>query len=215
MNILLLDKDFNYCKTLLNSMSALNKEIRISYIATSLQELTHFYDVDVILADFEFYDSGIEMLFENCQFIYLSENSDNDLTISKNNIDSIIRHIERKSHDLSESYIESLMYSELVALGYEPSLLGSKCILEALKIMYYADKSALNIKLAIDVYPKIAEKLGISVGVVKGNMNYATTKMLEHANKEYLMQYFDYELEGKASIKSILHQIIKKIRSTT
>ncbi len=51
MNVLLLDKNIYYCKTLINAMSALNKEIKIAYVANSIEELTHFYDVDVILAD--------------------------------------------------------------------------------------------------------------------------------------------------------------------
>lgn len=214
MNLLLLDKNFDYCKTLMNSMSALNDEVRISFIANSLNDLSYAYNADVILADYSFYDTGIEVRFSNCKIIYLSDDPSNELAIPKDNIDYIIKSIERKSSNLSEPYIENLLYSEMISLGYDLSLLGTKCILEALKIMYYSDNALLHKSLVNDIYPKIAEKFGLSVSVVKGNMNYATSKMLESIDKEYLMQYFDYNFTGKVGVKSILHQIIKKLKSS-
>lgn len=213
MNVLLLDTNFDYCKTLMNSMSALNDEIRISFIANSLKDLSYAYIADVILADYEFYDTGLEVRFSNCKIIYLSDDPSNELAIPKNNIDYIIKSLERKSSNLSEPHIESLLYSEMASLGYNLSLLGSKCILEALKIMYYSNNALLHKSLVNDIYPKIAENLGLSISVIKGNMNYATSKMLGNIDKEYLMQYFDYNLTGKVGVKSILHQIIKKLKS--
>lgn len=204
MNVLLLDKNIYYCKTLINAMSALNKEIKIAYVANSIEELTHFYDVDVILADSDFIESGIENMFYNCQCIYLSHTPDNQTTFSKENVDLIIRHIEIKSHNLSEEYIEKMLYSELILLGYPPLALGSKCMLEALKLIYNSDKTLSEIKLVKDIYPKVAEKLGISPTVVKGNMHYATRKMLNKFNKEYLMHYYclDRKSQRKISITS-------------
>ena len=213
MNILLLDKVFDYCKTLMNSMSALNDEIRISFIANSLKDLSYAYIADIIIADYEFYDTGLEIRFNNCKIIYLSEDPNNELAIPKDNIDYIIKSIERKSSNLSEPHIENLLYYEMVSLGYDLSLLGSKCVLEALKIMYYSDNALLHKSLVNDIYPKISENFGLSISVIKGNMNYATSKMLENINKEHLMQYFDYNLTGKVGVKSILHQIIKKLKS--
>lgn len=213
MNVLLLDTNFDYCKTLMNSMSALNDEIRISFIANSLKDLSYAYIADVILADYEFYDTGLEVRFSNCKIIYLSDDPSNELAIPKNNIDYIIKSLERKSSNLSEPHIESLLYSEMASLGYNLSLLGSKCILEALKIMYYSNNTLLHKSLVNDIYPKIAENLGLSISVIKGNMNYATSKMLGNIDKEYLMQYFDYNFTGKVGVKSILHQIIKKLKS--
>lgn len=213
MNVLLLDTNFDYCKTLMNSMSALNDEIRISFIANSLKDLSYAYIADVILADYEFYDTSLEVRFSNCKIIYLSDDPSNELAIPKNNIDYIIKSLERKSSNLSEPHIESLLYSEMASLGYNLSLLGSKCILEALKIMYYSNNTLLHKSLVNDIYPKIAENLGLSISVIKGNMNYATSKMLGNIDKEYLMQYFDYNLTGKVGVKSILHQIIKKLKS--
>lgn len=143
----------------------------------------------------------------------MSDDPSNELAIPKNNIDYIIKSLERKSSNLSEPHIESLLYSEMASLGYNLSLLGSKCILEALKIMYYSNNALLHKSLVNDIYPKITENLGLSISVIKGNMNYATSKMLRNIDKEYLMQYFDYNLTGKVGVKSILHQIIKKLKS--
>lgn len=211
MNILLLDKNIYYCKTLMNAISALNKEIRITFIANSLEDLSYIYEADVVLADYEFYGTDLEERFSSCNIIYLSDDETKENIIYKNNIDLIIKTIENSVSNLSEKCIENKLYSELILLGYDTSLLGTKCMLEALKIMRASNGALLHKSLISNIYPLIAEKLGISVNVVKSNINYATAKMLENANKENLTQYFGCKPRCKIGVKTVLHQILIKL----
>lgn len=211
MNILLLDKNIYYCKTLMNAISALNKDIRISFIANSLEELSYLYELDLILADYEFYDTGLESKFENCKIIYLNE-SNNDYAIAKDNIDLIIKSIENISKTVSSKYIDTRLYSELVLLGYDVSILGTKYILEALKMMYFSNDALLERSIASNIYPALAEKFGVSTNVVKSNVNYATSRMLQHTKNKDLLRCFGLKTNGRIGVKSVLHYILQKIK---
>ena len=72
MNILLLDSDINYCKNLINAISALNKNIRISFIANSFKEILDTFNIDIILADYEFCNGTLESKYNNSSIIYFS-----------------------------------------------------------------------------------------------------------------------------------------------
>lgn len=212
MNILLLDENIYYCKILMNSMSVLNKEIRISFIANSVEDLSYIYDIDVILADYSFYGKDLENKFKECKVIYLTEDDKNKFAISKENIDLIIKSIETISNKLSEKYIDNRFYSELILLGYDISHLGTKCILEALKVMYYSDNLLLEKSLASNIYPILAEKFGITVSLVKSNVNYATARMLKNNKNKDMINTFNSKPSNKIGVKSVLHHIIQRVK---
>ena len=106
-----------------------------------------------------------------------------------------------------------MLYSELALLGYNMSLLGTKCMLEALKIMYYSDNLLLGKSIARNIYPVIAKKFDISVNVVKGNVNYATSRMLKNAkNRDAIRSIRSSSKSNKIGVKTVLHYIIKKVK---
>lgn len=212
MNILLLDKNIYYCKTLMNAISALNKEIRISFIVNSIEELSYIYEFDLILADYEFYGTGLENKFENCKILYLTEADNNEHALPKDNIDLIIENIENISKILSSKYIDTKLYSELVLLGYNASILGTKYILEALKMMYFSKETSLEKSIASNIYPMLAEKFGVSENAIKSNVNYATSKMLKSTKNKDLFKGSDYKTNSRIGVKTVLHYILQRVK---
>lgn len=212
MNILLLDKNIYYCKTLMNAISALNKEIRISFIVNSIEELSYIYEFDLILADYEFYGTGLENKFENCKILYLTEADNNEHALPKDNIDLIIENIENISKILSSKYIDTKLYSELVLLGYNASILGTKYILEALKMMYFSKEASLEKSIASNIYPMLAEKFGVSENAIKSNVNYATSKMLKSTKNKDLFKGSDYKTNSRIGVKTVLHYILQRVK---
>lgn len=213
LEVLLLDSDATYCINLLNAISSLSSTVRISFIAHNLKEILHTFNPDIILADYEFCNGELEIKFSNCAIIYLSEEYDLGFeTISKTDIDSIIKTIEEHSKDISDAYLEKLIIGEISFLGYNFSHVGTQHLIEALKILYKCGEDCYNINLQKDIYPELAKNFCISLRTLKGNINYSTNKMLDECEKKKLSSYLGFNLSKRPGAKTIMCAILEKIK---
>ena len=213
LEILLLDSNANYCTNLLNAMSCLSSTVRISFIAHSIKEILHTFNPDIILADYKFCTGELEIKFNDCSIIYLSEHYElDDEIISKTNIDLIIQTIEEHGKYISEAYLEKLIIGEISFLGYNFSHVGTQHLIEALKMLYHSDENCYNINLQKDIYPELAEKFGISLRTLKGNINYSTNKMLDECEKKKLSSYLGFNFSKRPGSKTVMCAVLVKIK---
>jgi len=213
LKILLLDKDFVYCKELINAISSISPDIRISFIANNMDEILERFDVDIVLANYEFCNDDLENKFRKASIIYLSDYTSLELgTISKTNIDIIIETIESRAKFISDEKLENAIDGELALIGYNFSLIGTKCLSEAVKILYREPGSYYSKNLEITIYPPIAEKLNLSTHTVKNNITYATNKMLEENDKKKLFKYFGFKFSKNPGTKTIVCTILENVK---
>ncbi|MBO5397700.1 MAG: hypothetical protein J6A36_02025 [Clostridia bacterium] len=211
MNILLLDNDINYCKNLMNAISTLNQNVRISFIANSFKEILDTFNIDIILADYEFCNGTLENKFSNSTIIYLSENSKND-TICKTNIDLIIKTLEVHTKHISEILLEKSIITQINFLGYDFSLSGTQQLIRALKILYSSNENYYTTNFEKTVYSQIAEEFNIPLRTLKGNISYATNRMIDNCDKKKLYSYLGFAYCKRPGAKTVMCTILEKLK---
>lgn len=211
MNILLLDSDINYCKNLMNAISILNKNIRISFIANSFKEILDTFNIDIILADYEFCNGTLENKFNKSSIIYLSEKTENN-TIAKTNIDLIIKTLELHTINISEMLLERAILTQITFLGYDLSLSGTQQLIKSLKILYTSNENYCTINFEKTVYSKIANEFNIPLRTLKGNISYATNRMLDNCDKKKLNSYLGFYCSKRPGSKTIMCTILEKLK---
>lgn len=211
MDVLLLNSDIYYCKQLMNSISLLNKNTRITHIANNLDDV-YRYDTPLILSDYEFHNGTLESLCTKSKIIYLSDNNEPD-TICKTNIDLICKVLNETAEEFTQSKIKKAIYGELAFLGYDLSLFGTTCTYHAIKTLYDSGEPYYDKDLANLIYPKVGKLLGINAKAVKSNINYATVRMYENSSHRKIMNYFSFKNDHKPGEKKVIHQVLKHITS--
>ncbi len=213
MEVLLLDKDYTYCKELMNAMSSMGRPTRITFIANSMKEVLDRFVVDVVLANIEFRGEELERKVDSSAIIYLADETNPELgTISKSNIDLIIETVEKKCNTINDEFLEKIISGELALIGYNFSLIGTKCLIEAIKIMYKTDNSYYTKNLENIIYPPIAEKFNLSTHTVKNNILYATAKMFDENDKKKLYRYFGFRFSNRPGTKTVIYAVLENIK---
>lgn len=112
-----------------------------------------------------------------------------------------------KNYDI----VKDKIMNELLYLGYDISLVGTKYLLEIIYIVLKNKHLMDDLNLKGKIYPVLAKKHNKNINDIKCSINYATTKMFYRCiierNKKYLHIY-DNE---KPSSKTIIYMIINKI----
>jgi hypothetical protein len=199
LDLLILDKDINYCKKLLNEICYKNKNVRVSCIANDMQEI--LTDYDIIIANYEFSENFIEY---NSNIIYISEHN-------KNNFSPIINQIQKFSNNTSDIKLEKIISSELKFLDFDFSHVGTLCIMESIKLLTNTNNIYIK-NLEKDIYPIISKKYNLSTITVKSNIAYATNRMLDECDKSKLCKYLGYNISKRPGAKSIMCAILENIK---
>ena len=239
VNILIADDNLYYAKSLMNSVSNINNNIRICNIVIDGKELIDILNscqnIDIILLDMNMpiYNGlqVLKMLSKQARmkykksFIIISGSSivneinpDNSILIynvlskkqdMSNIIDEIKKLIEYKNNKNIHLIREKIL-NEISYLGYNTSYKGNKYLADA--IQYTIINNNMNLdNLNRDVYPFLAEKYEQSIHNIKCNINRANVYMYYNCNSDRLRKYFSYYDDEKPNTKTIIITIMHKI----
>lgn len=144
---------------------------------------------------------------EKNQMIYFIIKRNSDFKEIANKIDEIITN---KKISKEEKIYSQKIRKELLYLGYDISLKGTVYLNEIIKYTLTTPTKKIS-KLEKNIYPKIAEKYNTSAHNIKCRINSATTKMYNNCEIEKLKHYFNFNIDEKPKIKTIINTIIYKI----
>lgn len=235
LNLLIIDKDFNHSKMLLNYISENSDNIRVHSIVNNLFEgikILNNGKIDMILINLECnvdtiinhlstistlfnerYKNSILMLTNNNlikqpnhSYIYSYISSYEDISLIFSKINEIAKI---KSHEISTTTLLEKINRELDYIGYNLSHHGSRYIAESILIIYNNYDSSENLKQ--HVYPIIAKKYHKTVNTVKGDITKATTCMYYDCDETRLKNYFNFYSVTKPKPKLVIYTILNKI----
>jgi hypothetical protein len=211
LDLLVLDKDFDYCKNLLKGICSKNKNVRISCIANDMQET--LTNPDIIIANYEFLE---HFSSSNSNIIYIDDcvtqtRIGNSLIIPKNNFSLILNQIEQYANNTFNLKLEKIISSELQFLDFDFSHVGTICLLESIKLLYINTNNYIK-NLEKNIYPIISKKYNLSPTTVKSNIAYATNRMLDECDKSKLCKYLGYNISKRPGAKSIMCAILENIK---
>lgn len=119
--------------------------------------------------------------------------------------------LEIKSNDRNkEKAMKEKIKKELLELGYNLLLIGSKYLLETIYILYTLD-NYLSDNLEKDIYPIIAKKYGKTINNIKCNIRYATENMYYENDERKIRSYLKNESNKIPRIKEVIAVILNKI----
>lgn len=236
-NILVVDDNLSYSKSLINYLLKNNSQIHLACIATNGKEAISYlnspdFDIDIILLDLKlpFYN-GLDVIKELLKkgikkyeksIIVMSGSSDM-LSLLINNryiysflpkskgLERILEEVDDLIKIKNDYLIEDKIIRELRYLNYNEKYIGTKYIFESiLLIAKQYDRYCENLKK--DIFPIIASKYNKTVHNIKCNINNATTYMNVDCKKEIVMEYFNFDNEKtEAKPKQVIFTILNKI----
>ena len=237
-NILIAESNTDYAIKLMNYINDGNKSIRICYIAKNQEEtikiLNNNSNIDIVLLDCEtpFYN-GKEIMEEikdktkynksfilltnkdkksrqlnDYQLIYTMFDKENiNITDIVNKINELVNHKELRKN---KNFYEKIITDELLYLGYDISLSGTQYLIETIKYIALSKKTKVN-KLEKDIYPIISKVYNTSVHNIKCRINSATILMYYNCEEEKLKAYFNFNIDEKPKVKTVINTILNKI----
>lgn len=239
INLLIIDDNLYYSKTLINMIAENNSNFKLYKILTNgkeaLDTIINEKDfIDIILLDLKMpILNGLELLKEiHYKELYSYKNS--IIVISgeaemiaklRNNpyiysfiyktqgfsriLDSINELAKLKEEN--KENLEEKIKNELKLLKFSDKLVGTKYLYEA--ILLISQNPNLYMKdLKNYIYPIIAKKYNVSVHNIKCNINNATIIMNCDCEKRIIMNYFGF-FDEKAEVKpkQVIEAIFKKV----
>ena len=235
VKVLLVGKDINYCKELMNYLNRKNNKLRIIAIFDSLDELIDFLQksfVDIIVINTEnvniqeINDNKYMQPYLNSTILISSKNknklhvygcvkNDTDFDMIKNMINEILYLKISKNY----SNIDTIKGKELIGeienelkyLGVKNSYIGVKYIIESIFILCNLD-DYYNYKLENDIYPIIAKRYHKTANSVKSSINYAVSIMYVECKEDILLDYMEEYSLYKTSPKRMIFSVVKRIK---
>lgn len=236
INVLIADDNIHFAINLMNYITNLNNEIRICNIAKNgketLEILNNQNNIDVILLDYKmpiyngqevldmisnkdkYIDSviiisGIEQAYnlrtnKMVHSIIFKGLSFNDI-VKKINI-----VFNTKQRNYKYTYYRDKIINEVLYLGYDLSHKGTQYLISIIEYIILNDYNELN-NLEKNIYPKIAIMYNESTHNVKCRINRATNSMYCNCQIEKLENYFNFCIDIKPKIKTIITMIINNI----
>lgn len=239
INLLIVEDNLYYSKSLINELLAYNSNLRLYKISTDGNEALDIIrnnknDIDVILLDLKLPKlNGIDILkyvekenlikFKNSIIVVSGETDlipqvrNNPYLYTYINKISGFNVIFRELNNLirsKENYKNSLdyrIYKELNYLNYTPSYLGTNYLKETIKLLYnYVNFEDVKIEKAI--YKILAKTHKKSVNSIKTNIINATNLMCYDCESSKLNNYFGLCNNEKPTPKIVIMTIIHKIK---
>ena len=124
----------------------------------------------------------------------------------KNRIMQLVEYKEeiRKNEDIDKKIL-----SEMLFLNYNISLKGTKYLIDTIKCVY--DNRDYLDNLEKFVYPKVAQKYNEKLYNIKCRIGKATMIMYYNCEIEKLKSYFNFDVDIKPKIKTVIETIVRKI----
>ena len=234
LNLLIIDKDVNNSKLLLNYISENSCQVRVHSLASNLSEgikilNTGLIDITLINLDddinsivtnlhtisssyFEKYKKSVLLLSRNIDnvapdsYIYECISSEEDISVIFLKISEIVKS---KISQFNNSILLSKINKELEYIGYNLSYYGARYLAESIALIYNNYDSSENLNK--NIYPVIAKKYNKSQVLIKANIFQAIGQMYRTIDKDKLSTYFGYSLLDKPTTKEIIFTILQKI----
>lgn len=164
----------------------------------------------------KYHKSFILLLNGGKEFKQLNDNQLTYTIIDKKDITitDIIKKINElvnyKESSKNKNFYEKKITNEILYLGYDISLNGTQYLIETIKHIAQSQKTKVN-KLEKDIYPIISKIYNTSVHNIKCRINSATTLMYYNCEEEKLKTYFNFNIDEKPKVKTIINTILNKI----
>lgn len=236
LNLLIIDKDINNSKNLLNYISENSYQVRVHSIASNLAEgikilNTGLIDITLINVDddinyivtklhtisstyFEKYRKSIIILSKNIDnfrsdsYIYEYVSSSEDISMIFLKINEIAKN---KKTQLNNSILLSKINRELEYIGYNLSYNGTKYLSECIALIYNNYDSSENLNK--NIYPIIAKKYHKTINNVKCNIMTATNSMFYECDESRLKNYFNFYTTARPKPKLVIYTVLNKLYS--
>ena len=237
IDVLIVDKNINYCKRLINELCKRNYNVRICGIANNVTEMLEliknkYYDfilIDINVFDYKIImskkisfesiilmvDPKLESNFNiNIKKAYESVQKIDDFNKVIENINLIFnsKKLYKYMNVDEEKIIKVKIKEEIKLLGYNMEHIGTKYLIETIYIIY-SSKNYTNINLLKDIYPIVAKKYGKTVNNIKCNIRNATDIMYFDNEEEVIKKYLENYKNCKFGSKIVIEAILEKIKS--
>lgn len=216
IKVLIISKDFTYCKNIINTILCRFNNIQIKYILENINEAIYIVykkQIDLLLIDLsiteQYYLKTFIKLENLCRdrkiiLIPIINKSDIELENLYKNIQSIIK---KSNENIRNKDISSVFRNELTKLGFNFKYKGTIYMLEALMYIYRNNIDLLD-NLEKCVYKSIAFNKHKTEQNIKTNIVKATNLAYLYQDKQVFIDYFSSDL--KPTPKVILSTILMK-----
>ena len=106
--------------------------------------------------------------------------------------------------------IKDKITNELLYLGYDLSLVGTRYLIECIYIII-KDDLIDDINLKSKIYPILSKKYKKEVNNIKCSINYSTTVMYQRCQNVKLKKYFCFNDSVKPSSKLVVYTVLNKV----
>lgn len=232
MKILIINKDIEEVKKILNLLSFKNSEIKIVGIAQNELEffnLVNNVSFDIILIDLtnktliysriinylslyttiflidkqQYLNKKYKNIITNFKYIIKSDSNEQNI----NSINSIISDISNTNLKIYYKIEE-----ELLTLGYDFKHHGTQYLIDTILYIYQSQNHTLY-NLDKEIYPIISKKYNKTSNTLKCNIRNATELMYYNNNEEKIRKYFINILNfKKPTPKIVISTILKKLK---
>ena len=227
LNLLIIDKDVNNSKLLLNYISENSCQVRVHSLANNLAEGIKILDtglIDITLINldddinsiitylhtisssyFEKYKKSILVLSNNIEnvspdsYIYEYVSSKEDISLIYLKICDIAKN---KIAEQNNSILLNKIYAELKYIGYNPSYYGARYLAESIALIYNNYDSSENLNK--NIYPVLAN-------TIKGDIRSATNSMFYECDETRLKNYFNFYTVSKPKPKLVIYTVLNKL----
>ncbi len=234
LNLLIIDKDTNNSKNLLNYISENSHQIRVHSLVCNLDEGIKILNTGLIDITLINLDEDIDYIIHNLHTIsnsYHEKYKKSIIVLSKNinnalpdayiyeyvsafeNLPMVFLKIseiaKNKIAKLNDSILLGKIYEELKYIGYNLSYYGSRYLAESIALIYNNYDSSENLNK--NIYPVIAKKYNKTVNTIKGNIRAATNSMFYECDETRLKNYFNFYTVSKPKPKLVIYTILNKL----
>ena len=231
LNLVIINKDLDYSRNLINYLSNVNVNLRVLGILVKIEELFDIMKrntIDIIIINsnevcFNFLqDKRIKPYLKST--ILISKSKQTILGVyehiqNENDIKAIINSVNRLekifyTDSVKDCILIKAIQDELRYLHIKIGYMGVRYLSEAICLLYNLENS-YDLKLEKDIYPIIAQKHHKKVSNIKSNINYAIDMLYaeceENILKDYLNEYSLCKISPKKVIFSILNNVKKEL----
>lgn len=229
-NILIVENDLSYCIELINVIVKNNRELRLSGIATTVNDALNFIKndcIDIILINAQIikeidikylnkYKNSIIILIDNNTKFFSKYYIQTYQTINKKeNIDILNKKLNEliiQSRNINDDKnLREIIKDELIYLEYNPSYKGFEYLIETIFLLSNLEGYSSN-SLLKNIYPMVAKKFNTSPLNIKYDIRNATEMMCYKCRQSKLSNYLGFDTSDKPKTKTIICAIANNIR---
>ena len=204
VKILIISKNINYLKEIINALSVLNcYTINIALDTTDFLKMTHEKHFDFLICniseDFEKLDNYMNCVSNKTNIILVRDTVSqkkyrittfNHKIVNFSELESVVTLIKNCKNDSMNNIIYNEVLKELLYIGFDFKYKGTSYLLQSIVyVLSNRDLQLLN-NLEKDLYPVIAKLNNTNINNVKTNITKATNWCYQYNRNENYTKYF-------------------------